>query len=185
MLLKWSMLLNYTVVNNHLSVISCPKMFKLSFYHSLKLYTYPLCILFLYLSTEKVNSTFLSLSFLNPFCLFLFLSSPANPQCPQGLGVCPGLCARPAPAAKCVPGGHDEGVARGQLHAHRGAPGSRQPHQRHLHKLQTNLHRFEVQPNLLTIIITLILTLLTLTLLLYGGIRSGSEFKDSSARVKF
>ena len=55
-----------------------------------------------------------------PFVLQSLFSSPtANPQRPQGLGVCPGVCARSPHAAQRLPGGHAEGVERGELHPYR------------------------------------------------------------------
>lgn len=54
--------------------------------------------------------------------------STANPQRPQGLGVCSGLRPGPAHAAERLPGRHAEGVERRQLHPHRRGQRSRQPH---------------------------------------------------------
>lgn len=71
--------------------------------------------------------------------------SAANPQRPQGLGVRAGLRPGAAHAAERLPRRHAEGVERGQLHPHRRGQRSRQPHQRHLHQLQADLHRVQVK----------------------------------------
>ena len=82
----------------------------------------------------------------SPFVSHSLFSSPtANPQCPQGLGVCPGLRARAAHAAQRLPGGHAEGVERGELHPYRRGQRSRQSDQRYLHQLQAHLHGVQVR----------------------------------------
>lgn len=82
------------------------------------------------------------------FTYVTFLTCPdaaANPQRPQGLGVRAGLRPGAAHAAERLPRRHAQGVERGQLHPHRRGQRSRQPHQRHLHQLQADLHCVQVK----------------------------------------
>lgn len=71
--------------------------------------------------------------------------SAANPQRPQGLGVCAGVRPGAAHAAERLSGRHAEGVECRQLHPHRRGQGSRQSHQRHMHQLEADLHRIQVR----------------------------------------